>query len=204
MSGRQAYPPKDGKELRKILQLVDQENPVVALMLELSALTGLRYSDVSELTFDDVYINGVIRSSVIIIQAKIYSKSIAAGKSPAEARRVAKLSVFLSEQCKAVIEDAARLNEGKRLLFESAVRPGKPYTCQLANQLLKAAARKLKLDYQLSTHSFRKAFALALVKNGAAIHQVRDGLGQASLSSTDHYLRTFLSDTEQLVAGIKF
>jgi integrase len=204
MSGRQAFPARDAKQLRRIIQAVDRGNPVIALMLEFMALTGLRYSDVSQLGFDDVMVNGVIRSTVIIIQCKIYSKSIAAGKSHNAARAVAKLTVHLNEQCRAVIEDLAHINHGKKMLFESATNPGKPYTCQMANILLKRAAAELKLDYQLSTHSFRKTFALALVKNGAAIHQVRDSLGQASLSSTDHYLRTFLSDTEALVGNIRF
>jgi site-specific recombinase XerD len=204
MSGRLAYPPKDLREMRKILQLVDQKNPIIALMLEFSCLSGLRFCDVSKLTFKELYINGVIRSSVIIIQSKIYAKSITAGKSEAEAKRVAKLTVYLTDQCKAVIEDAEHLNHGKALIFESSVRPGKPYTCQHVNQILKTVAAELRLDYQLSTHSMRKAFAKALVDNGASIHQVRDGLGQASLSSTDHYLSTFMSDSERLVQAIKF
>lgn len=204
MAAKQAYPARDGRQLRKIIQHVDQANPIIALMLEFMALTGLRYSDASQIRFDDVIVNGVIRSTVIIIQQKIYSKSQAAGKSHAAARAVAKLTVHLNEQCRAVIEDAAHINAGKKLVFESNVRPGQPYTCQMVNLLLKKAACDLRLDYQLSTHSFRKSFALAMVKNGAAIHQIRDSLGQASLSSTDHYLRTFMSDVDKLIDGIKF
>jgi integrase len=199
-------PPQTKEACRKILSEVDKINPVIALMLEFSALTGLRYSDVSRLKFTDLMVNGVIRDSIVVIQVKAFNKRIAAGIKAAVAKDRSKVTIFINEQCKAVIEDALRLanDDAKKLAFESSIRAGMPYSAQYVNRILKVVAVKLKLNFALSTHSFRKAFALFLINNNARIHQVRDALGQSSLSSTDAYLQTFMSDHEALVSKVGF
>ncbi|QUM78771.1 tyrosine-type recombinase/integrase (plasmid) [Moritella sp. 24] len=200
----QSYPPRTIKELRNILQLVDSSNPVVALMLEMSALTGLRYSDCSTLTIKEVTINGVLRESISVVQKKGYKKRLSSGMAEPAARRAATVRVSFSDQAKELIEEAVRLNPGGTLLFESDRKRGFPYSAQYVNRILKSAAVKLKLTYPLSSHSFRKAFALMLIENGAKSHTVRDLLGHASLASTDHYLSTFMSDNDGHVAKLKF
>lgn len=204
MASNKSYPPKDKEELRKILDDVARTNTVVALMLELMALTGLRYSDCSELRFSDVMINNGIRDKVTVIQKKAHSKRLSSGASPSVAKAMSQLDVPIGEQAAKVIIEALELSEGSKLLFASHKNPDKPYTCQYVNRLLKAVASKFGLKYQLSTHSFRKVFALMLLENGASIHDVRDKLGHSSIAVTDHYLRTFLSESDQFVSDIQF
>lgn len=217
-------PPRSAEDCRAVLLAVDAINPVIALMLEFSALTGLRYCDVSRLRFSDVYINGVIRDSIMVIQVKTSNKRITCGIKAREAREnvsltdkskaaivkdakdKSKVKVYLNDQCKAVIEDALQLAKDKNgLMFESDKRAGKPYTAQWVNQILKRVAKGLKINYALSSHSFRKVFALLLITNGnARIHQLRDALGQSSLASTDKYLSTFMSESEALSQKVTF
>lgn len=204
MASSKAYPPKDKEELRKILDEVARTNTVISLMLELMALTGFRYSDCSELRFSDVMINNGIRDRVTVIQKKPHSKRLSAGASPSVAKAMSQIDVPIGTQASKVIVEALELSEGSKLLFASHKNHDKPYTCQYVNRLLKAVASKLGLKYQLTTHSFRKAFALMLLENGANIHELRDKLGHSSIAVTDHYLRTFLSESDQFVSDIKF
>ncbi len=126
------------------------------------------------------------------------------------ARELSKVVIYINDQCKQIVEDIIYINrwEGlghnNKLLFESSRKENSPYTIQYINQLLKKAAYALKLTYPLSTHSFRKMFALFYIKNDAAIHQVRNGLGQSSLQATDHYLKTFMSENKQFSRKISF
>ena len=126
------------------------------------------------------------------------------------AREASKLTFSINEQCSALILDAITLagldatKDGGKLLFESSAKKGSPYTAQYINRLLKKVAIKLGLKYPLSTHSFRKMFALLIIKGGASVHQARDALGQSSLSATDHYLRTFMSENKSFTDKISF
>lgn len=49
-------------------------NPVIRLMLEFEARTGLRYVDASQIKWADVMINGVYRESFTLVMSKSYNK----------------------------------------------------------------------------------------------------------------------------------
>ena len=204
-------PPRSPKQCRQILQEVDQVNPIIALMLEFSALTGLRYSDASQVRISDVYINGVIRDSITVVQTKSYNKRLTIYKRRMDERaaiRLAKqkseIEIHFNEQCKELIADAYHINQGRKLLFESERRKEQPYSAQYVNRVLKAVAFKLKLTFELSTHSFRKSYAKMLIDNGGNHHNVRDALGHSSLEVTDKYLKSFMSESKNLVNKIGF
>jgi len=191
-------------------------NPVVALLLELSARTGLRYGDCSNLRLSNVLINEQIRDDIVVVTQKSFNmrmhsikkKNLSADKykkALASAKEASTLRIPLSSQVKTLIADALTFSEeGAVYLFESTINKGNPYRIQHVNRLLKQVAIEMKLSYSLSTHSFRKSFALTLIRNGAKMNVVRDMLGQASLSSTDHYVNTFLSETDNFFKGIDF
>lgn len=212
----QSDPPESTDELREILKLVDIVNPVIALLLEMSARTGLRYSDSSKLKISDVLINGQIRNDMTVVTQKSFSMRMANinkkdqspsqyKKAVSDAKTASTLRIAFSDQVKDLITDALTFSdEGNVYLFESTSKKGCPYTLQHVNRLLKQVAVDMKLNYSLSTHSFRKSFALTLINNGAKMHVVRDMLGQSSLSSTDHYLKTFISETDDYFKNINF
>jgi integrase len=204
MASVQSFPPKNSKELRKILKKVELVNPIISNMLEMSALTGLRYCDCSTLTRREMMINNIIRDRIVIVQKKSFNKRVSSGMSVSAAKIASKLTVALTDQAKGIIEDSLFLSPDSVFLFESDRNPGKPYSAQYINRILKKVAIDMRLTYPLSTHSFRKSFALMLVENGAKMHELRDLLGHASLTSTNHYLSSFINDTDKHVASIKF
>lgn len=125
----------------------------------------------------------------------------------AEAKKASTITIGISDKIKDLIEEAARLVGGNngdmdRLLFESSVKKGSPYSTQYINRILKVVAYKLKLNYPLSTHSFRKAFASFLVRAQVNLPDVRDALGHSSLLVTNDYLKSFNSNHEQIALKI--
>lgn len=206
MAGERSYPPRTKDECRLILSKVDAINPIVALMLEFSALTGLRFSDVTRLKFSNLMINGQWRDELDVIQVKTFNKRITLGQKASDAKSKSRVRVFINDQCKELLDDALRLSGGdtRALAFESSKRKGMPYSAQYVNRILKAVAFDLKLNYPLSTHSFRKAFALFMITGGAKIHQLRDALGHSSLMSTDAYLQTFMNEYEEFANTVTF
>lgn len=204
MASVKTFPPKNTKELRDIINLVEKTNPVIANMIEMISLTGLRYCDCSILKRKDVFINGSIRDHITVVQLKTFNKRLSLGMTLNAAKSSSQITIPLAEQAKKIIEDCIYLNPNCTLLFESDRNKGHPYSAQYINRLLDKVATKLNLKYPLGTHSFRKAFADMLDKNGASVHQIKDRLGHSSLASTDHYLSTFKNDADEMLAKIKF
>jgi len=245
-----SFPPRTPEECRAIINEVDMINPVLALMLEFSARTGLRVGDTGNLRFKDLYINGVLRDSITVIQSKAFNKRVTSGINSAmakrqalvtitinnktreeilaeldqkalvdtelttkerdqivaEARKASAVTIGINEKTKELVEDALRLSGGNMggLVFESSIKKGSPYSTQYINRILKVVAFKLKLNFPLSTHSFRKAFALFITENDARMYQVRDALGHSSLDVTDAYLKSFMSEHKEIAAKVDF
>lgn len=220
MAGATAYPLRSVKELCDVLREIDRISPVVRLLLEFEARTGLRYVDASRVKFSDVMINGVIRDQFTIVQSKPFKKRVRilekradeAGKKVSDtaisnAKKASEKTVNLNSELKELIEDVAHINQGCTLLFESThhlAKKGNPVSIQYVNRVLKLVAQKLKLPYQLSTHSMRKTFAMFLLENNADIRVIMKGLGQSSLTSTQHYLNTFLDPEKHFTDKISF
>ncbi|GAB1077723.1 tyrosine-type recombinase/integrase [Shewanella algae] len=204
MVAKRADPIRDKELCRQILRRVDSINPVIALQLELEALTGLRYCDSSRLRPSDVLINGVIRSHFDVVQQKVYNHLITKGATPAKAKARATMTVYVGEALRDVIDDVLNLQEGKQYLFESSDKTGKPYTAQWINKILKTVAMELRLNFQLSSHSFRKTFAMAMVGLDSKLTVTSKALGHARVSSTEHYLSTMDNDVANLVSQIKY
>lgn len=221
MAGARAYPARSLNELINILRAIDLRNPVVRYMLELSSRTGLRNVDVSNLKWSDVMINGVFRDSVTIVQSKSYNRRVTNAKSKlkpeevekalptimANARSASSLEIRLTDEVKELLKDLQEFTGDKTLLFESThhnARPGSPISIQYVNNTLKSVAIELGLPYQLSTHSMRKTFAQFLLQGDANIKVLRNALGQASISSTQHYIDTFVDDTHEYTGKISY
>ena len=207
MAGAKAFPVTNKRELQEILERMDSINPMIRLMLEFEARTGLRYSDASNVKFIDVMINGVVKSSFDVIQSKTYKKRISCGIDEKSAKTASKKTVYINDPLKKLIEEAMYFGDGNKLLFQSThhlAKPDSPITIQYVNRVLKRIAVDMKLPYQLSTHSMRKTFAMMLIDNGASMAVVMKSLGQSSLSSTQHYVDTFLDSSKSYTDQIDF
>ncbi|HIF9321610.1 tyrosine-type recombinase/integrase (plasmid) [Photobacterium damselae subsp. damselae] len=207
MAGARAYPISNMNEVRDILRLVDAKNPIIRLLFEFEIRTGLRYVDASKVKWSDVKINGVWRQSFTVVQSKSFNKRMTCGQREANARRDSSLTIHMNSELIALLEDLESFTGKYQLLFQSThhlAKPNRPITIQYVNRVLKQIAVQLALPYQLSTHSMRKTFALILLEKKAGIHDLRELLGQSSLTATDHYVGTFLDTNKSFTDQISF
>lgn len=203
-----SYPARNIKELIQILREVDQVCPVLRLMLEFEARTGLRYSDSSQVKFSDVMINGTIKDKFEVVMSKPYQKRLSKNIPDSVAKKLSTIEIKISDELKEIILELNRLNAQSDLLFNSQARhlknKNKPITIQYANRVLKTVAVKLSLPYGLSTHSMRKSFAMMILEAGGSIYDVKKRLGHADLKSTEYYLGTFIDSSQDIMANISF
>lgn len=208
MVGKTAYPARSLDELVLILQEIDNISPLVRLLLDFEARTGLRNIDARNMQWSTVLVNGVIRDSFSVVQSKSFSRRLTNGTSEANAKRLATVTVNVSPELKELIEEIRELTGGHKLMFQSLHHHAKEdsaITIQYVNRVLKRVAVKLKLPYQLSTHSMRKSFTeMVLSMPGATLVHAQNMLGHGSLSSLQHYVNTFRNDNAHFTNQISF
>ena len=221
MAGKVSYPPPTNEELRSVLNAVAKKNATLARLFELMVYTGLRYSDASVLTFDQMMINGVPRKKVSVVQSKTHGKrlhflKVACEKEDyadddikrlkAKIKKKSTVNLAISAQAAEVVKACfENAKETRKFLFPSGrSRIEKPYSIRTANHVLNQVARELKLDYPLGTHSFRKSTARMITEAGGTIYHVRDQLGQSSVQVTDSYMKTFTSEHDEFAKMIQF
>ncbi|NOI32277.1 tyrosine-type recombinase/integrase [Vibrio coralliilyticus] len=207
-------PPKNAKEAKAIIDELYDRSPLLALTSSMSALTGLRYSDASWLKFSDFKDEfGNWKSSFDVCQQKTYRMRIARNKDNATSAYNASLvRIFLNEDIKEIVEECRFLSCSKEFLFankrsrvvdEQGRTIDRPMDIRSANYHHENVRKKLKLNYSLNTHSWRKYFAKKLIQKGETLEKVRDSLGQTSLNSTNHYLTTFDEELAPIIEKMR-
>lgn len=213
-----SLPVQNIDELKAIIKRMDEISPLIAILIDFEARSGLRYVDLSKLTFDDLMINGTVRKSFTIVQSKAYNArmkpSLTAHLTEAEykkrsryAREESKVTIHVNEGFEALIRRLYLINGANKLAFQSghhSAKEGKAISIQYINRSLKKIAFDMGLPYPLSTHSMRKSFAMFLLNMGATVKVVKESLGQASIGSTEHYLKTFADETKDFTTRIDY
>lgn len=192
-------------------QLRDSINVVTSKAFNKRVTTGINAAKAKRQAAMTISIVGKTRDEILAeldsksqVQVELTQKEI--DQITAEAKKASTITIAINDKLKDLVNEAIRLagNESNMdmLLFESSVKKGSPYSTQYINRILKVVAFNLKLNYPLSTHSFRKAFASFLVRAQVNLPDVRDALGHSSILVTDHYLKSFASNHEQIAQKI--
>lgn len=210
-----SMPPKDKEEANRILDRLYERSPTLALCSQISALTGLRYSDASWLTYDDFYDeHGNFKPFFTLCQQKPFRMRVGRKDKPmttAEAFKKSSVTIYTNEDIQNIVEETRRFSCGGGFLFSNArsrktLEDGtvieRPMSVVSADWHHQQVKKELRLSYTLGTHSWRKFFALLLVKNGATVEKIRDLLGQSSLISTNAYLHSFSGDLQEHIKGL--
>ncbi len=210
-----SLPPKNDKELKDILDAVYDKNPALAYTLQMQSLSGLRYSDCSQLMFSDFYRNGQLVEQFDIIQQKTYYSRLKKMESndkytEQEKHRLAasrsKVTIYVTEEMIELLEACKLYNPGGEYLFANKNRKSQGFAMDIrsAEYHLSKVEIDLMLNYQLKTHSFRKMFAVKLLRSGVDVVKIRDLLGHSSLDSTNKYLSTISDELKQAVENLKY
>jgi integrase len=207
-----SLPPKDRAEANRILDALYDRNPLLGLCCEMSAMTGLRYSDASWLRYDDFYDeNGCFVESLTVCQQKVFNMRIGRKEKPLPenlAFRKSNVTVYTNSEIQRIVEDTRAFSNGSEYLFANkrsrvTLPTGeiidRPMSVESAAEHHNAVKKQLNITWALGTHSWRKYFASLLVKNGATVEKIRDLLGQTSLVSTNAYLVSFSNDLKNHV-----
>ncbi|UJF17305.1 site-specific integrase [Vibrio sp. SS-MA-C1-2] len=211
-------PPTDIIIYNKVLDAVHQRNPILALLLDMLGHTGLRYSD-GEFLIKEDFINkdGKFKSSMVIIQRKIYSSTltrlIKAAKNKKkefniknfenQARKSAEVEIYISDGMKSIVLDALHFNRNEKFLFANKhhLSAGWPINIRNANNILRKVGEELNVE-NIRTHSFRKWFANQVIEAGGTPVIVRDLLGQKSLDTTTLYVSTTIQQRSEVIRKI--
>ena len=205
-----SMPPKDKKEANRILDRLYERSPTLALCCQMSALTGLRYSDASWLTYDDFYDeHDNFKPFFTLCQQKTFRMRVGRKDNPmsdSEAYRKSSVTIYTNKEIQNIVEESRIFSTGGGFLFsnprsrkklEDGTYIERPMSVVSADWHHQKVKNDMRLSYTLGTHSWRKFFALLLVQNGATVEKIRDLLGQSSLISTNAYLHSFTGDLQQ-------
>ncbi|WP_305831168.1 tyrosine-type recombinase/integrase [Photobacterium leiognathi] len=209
-----SLPPRNEREANLILDRLWDRNPILALTCQMSALTGLRYSDASWLKFSDFYDEfGSFKTSFKLCQQKTFNMRIGSKNplSPPDAFRKSVVTIYTNSDILEIVEQCKVFNPNSEYLFankRSALKDSdsnvidRPMSTESASWHHAIVRKELELPYVLGTHSWRKYFAKLLIQHGATPEKVRDLLGQKSLESTNLYLHTVEEELVPLIKNI--
>lgn len=134
---------------------------------------GLRVSELINLKLTDLYFDqGFIR---------VIGKGDKERLVPISSKAVKEIDLYLHEY-----RNSQNIQVGnENILFLN--RRGKKLTREMIFTIVKALAKKAKLNKNISPHTFRHSFATHLVDGGADLRAVQEMLGHESIITTEIY-----------------
>lgn len=219
-----SLPPKSDHELGLIIDDIFERNRILSYCLMMQALTGLRYSDCSQLMFRDFCRNGKFVDKFPVIQQKTFGSRVTkrvrklerdTGRPVSEdeySRIVRKaatestVTVYVNESIVDLVELCRCEQVDSEYLFanKNPKSKGMPMDIRNAEYHLRKTEVNLGLNYQLRTHSLRKCFSLKLIRQKVSILVIRDLLGHANIATTNAYLATIDGEIADIIDGLKY
>lgn len=144
-----------------------------ALLFESLYGSGLRISELLDLTLDDLPSSGLLR---------VKGKGGKERMVPVSAKAQKALEAYLEKG-----RPQLSKNSGEKALFLN--HQGGPLTRRGVNYILNKYVTKGALHFHVSAHSFRHSFATHLLDRGADLRMIQSLLGHAQLSTTQIYTR---------------
>ena len=163
------------KEVERLLAAPEGEKPVAVrdrALIELLYATGLRVSELCDLTLDNIYFDaGYLRCT---------------GKGQKE--RIVPFSEKAAGILKKYLDQARGVfsaDPQNRIVFLS--RRGKKISRKTVWKLIRQYARKALIQKKLSPHTLRHSFASHLLANNAPLRIIQEMLGHADIATTQIY-----------------
>ena len=216
------------KELNLIFDEVYKNNETLYQILHMAALSGLRFSDAAWLTVEDFFDSSVGKflDSFALSQQKTCNMAIArltrkklkenGGVAltdeeekviKARAEKSSTVVIYINEEMREIVQnimDKRKIDAGLLFPNDHHFSENLPISTNGANNVLRKVKVKLGLNYPLSTHSFRKFFANAVIQQGYTPEKVRDLLGQKSLDATTLYVSSKEEELKNAVGSLSY
>lgn len=163
------------KEVERLLAAPDGAKPVALrnrALLEMLYATGLRVSELCNLTLDNIYFEaGYLRCT---------------GKGQKE--RVVPFSEKAAEVLKKYLAAARpRFTEDARNRAVFLARRGQKISRKMVWKLIRQYARQAGIQKKVSPHTLRHSFASHLLANNAPLRIIQEMLGHADIATTQIY-----------------
>jgi integrase/recombinase XerD len=153
-------------------------------LLEVLYSTGIRKSELRNLTVDDV---------------NLEEELLRVNRGKGAKDRVVPLSSvacqFLENYLKAIRPEMLKGRQTDKLFL--SIRDGRPIGEHGVKAILNYYVRKLRLKKHVTCHLWRHTCATHLVKNNANLRCVQEMLGHKSLATTERYLRLTITDLKE-------
>lgn len=176
-------------DVHLIFEYLEKRNLIVMLgVVKFSLNTGLRISDVLNLTFDN------LNSSYIKEQKTKKSKDIVFN------RECIKTADMLKEFYK--IKHVTKYDSG--YLFKSFKKTGFPISYQGVNFYIKQIREDLNINYAFNTHSFRKTWAKEVYNKYNNLVLVMKALNHINPSVTLRYIGIDEEEFKKIYKNITF
>jgi integrase/recombinase XerD len=163
------------REVEDLLQAPDVTQPLGkrdAAMLELLYATGIRVSELVQLSLDDVHLQmGFIRCMGKGAKERII---------PLGTKAIEALEMYLQNGRSKLLKK----NKEETLFLN---HHGKPLSRQGFWKIIKKLAREAQIKKEITPHTLRHSFATHLLENGADLRSVQEMLGHADISTTQIY-----------------
>lgn len=144
-------------------------------ILELLYGSGLRVSEVSNLTSEDIN----LEAQTLVVREGKGNKDRVVPLTPISCK-------VISQYINRRFTEKPEWRKEKHIFLNHI---GTPLTVRSIARLIDKYSRRLAMMMNISPHQFRHSFATHLLNNGADIRAVQEMLGHASLSTTQIYTR---------------
>ena len=177
------------EDIRKLFRFFEKENNVkIYAAIKIQLNTGLRISDVLEMTFNEVEAERLKEK-----KTQKYKK------------------VKFNENCLEAIEKLKKhyKNNGiedynKGYIFKAARNSEEPLSYQTFSYHIKKAKAKLNIKYPFHSHSFRKAWARAVYNETKDVACVMRLLNHSNQAVTLRYIGVELEELEDFIIKLDF
>lgn len=189
-----SFAPDSKEHTDVIISVVREFNPLIALFLDVQRFTGLRYSDCSRITLDNIAKSSTqIRSQFTIVQKKIYSGAITRFRNNKNGKyenhteeelhnlaiEKASLRIFISDKLKELFLDVIKLQKNNPRFN---IRDKESFVFTGTHHHSKGAISKEAINQLLKSEKVRLELAKHGISNeNLGTHSLRKDFGQRLL-----------------------
>jgi len=170
------------EQARKLMEQVNTDTPDgyrLRAMLEVLYSSGIRVAELLGLDIGEVDFKNAT--------ARVMGKGMKERMVPLGRTALQYLESYLRAVRPLLVKDS-----GEKALFVDF--DGKRFPYHTFRRLIKACAKKAKLDICVTAHTFRRSCATELLRGGANMYHVKELLGHESLETLKHYAKLTITD----------
>jgi len=168
-------------EIERLFKAIDHET--IKPLIKTLYYAGLRIGEGLKLTIEDINFD---KNTIIITKGK------------SKRKRIIPINHKLRNELKTYLKHRKPINSDDPIFVTQRGSLTEGYV----NRILKKASLKAGLGKKVTTHIFRHSFASNLIGKGADLYKVKELMGHTSISTTEIYLHTNMTELRKAVGQL--